>query len=127
MARYQIWDKISDVYTRGRDEKTGKSHFTATEWLERYPIFHLPGAVPVLEAGIYNGGFCGELSEMVRVCAASGADFSQAVTNEEKLAVIEAFEDGLTVANAAYVKDDTRIADALEDLVVLQMPDMEVN
>ena len=52
-----------------------------------------------------------------------GCDFSQCETKQDVLDAIEAFEDEMN--SAVVYSDETRIADALEDLVVLNMPDAE--
>ena len=49
---------------------------------------------------------------------------SSCTTDEDYLAAIEAFEDNPPVADAG-VSDQTRIADALEDMVALSLPDAE--
>ena len=54
----------------------------------------------------------------------AGCDFSSCTTDEDYLAAIEAFEDNPPVADAG-VSDQTRIADALEDMVALSLPDAE--
>ena len=54
----------------------------------------------------------------------AGCDFSSCTTDEDYLAAIEAFEDKPPMADAG-VSDQTRIADALEDMVALSLPDAE--
>ena len=51
-------------------------------------------------------------------------DFGPAAKPLDYLAAIEAFEDNPPVADAG-VSDQTRIADALEDMVALSLPDAE--
>lgn len=111
LKRYAIWDKESSVIT-----PVGEI-LTPQQWIERYPV---AGALTtVCSAGDINGGFFGVLSQMVLMYENEGADFSQATTDEEKLEVIEAFEDARNTPDPNAVDDNTRIADALEDLVVL--------
>ena len=111
LKRYAIWDKTSSVIT-----PVGEV-LTAAQWIERYPVAAM--LTTVCAAGDINGGFFGVLSQMKSVYEDQGADFSEATTDEEILEVIEAFEDAQAVADEDYVTDEARIADALEDLVVL--------
>ena len=85
--RYAIWNKQDMILT-----PIGEA-LTAEQWIERYPIAGVPTVTVVCAAGEINGGFFGTLGQMVQMYEAQGADFSEATTPEEKLAVIEAFED----------------------------------
>ena len=114
MARYSIWNKKTDVVT-----PIGEV-LKAEQWCNRYPWIAIETAVPVVASGFFNGGFCGELSQMKSICEAQGAIFEDGLTTEELLAAIEAWEDALAYASTGTVSDETRIADALEDMVVLQ-------
>lgn len=98
--RYAIWNRKDDIYTPGVDPKIqgltysnqfGTGHFTADEWLMLHPA--PPNAVIICSTGDYNGGFFGTLGSLVQIYEGLGADFSAAKTDEEKLDVIEAFED----------------------------------
>ena len=111
LKRYAIWDKTSDVITPSGEV------FTPEQWIERYPVAR--ALTTVCSAGEINGGYFGILSQMVQLYTEAGADFSGATTDEEKLEVIEAFEDARNEEAANYISDETRTADALEDLVVL--------
>jgi hypothetical protein len=114
LKRYAIWDKETEVIT-----PIGEI-LTPSEWMERYPV--AKKLTTVCSAGDINGGFFGVLSQMKLMYENEGADFSEATTDEEVLEVIEAFEDARN-EEAANIEpettDETRIADALEDLVVL--------
>lgn len=112
MARYKIWDKTSNVVT-----PIGEV-LTAEQWIQRYPI--AAQLTTVVADGDINGGFFGVLSQMRRMAEDAGADFSEATTDEQVLQVIEDFEDAQAEAAKNIVTDETRTADALEDLVVLQ-------
>lgn len=111
MARYAIWDKQTDVIT-----PIGEI-LSPVEWIERYPV--AARLTTVCAAGDVNGGFFGVLSQMKQMYENKGADFSNASTDEEVLEVIEAFEDEMNTPDPNYVSNETRTADALEDLVVL--------
>lgn len=132
MNRYQIWDKTSDVFTPGIDPNVkgltystaaGTARFTPAEWAARHPV--PPNAVVVIAAGDYNGGFMDTLNNMVQRYSMMGADFSNASTNEEKLAAIEAFEDAQNQAAANYVSTEERTAAALELLALNTLPDAD--
>ena len=87
MTKYAIWNKRDPILT-----PIGEV-LTAEEWIQRYPIAGVDSITVVCAAGEINGGFFGTLGQMVQMYEAQGADFSACATNEDKLAVIEAFED----------------------------------
>ena len=120
MKRYAIWNKKTDVVT-----PIGEV-LKAEQWLNRYPWIAIETAVPVVAHGFFNGGFCGELSQMKAICEAQGAEFADGLTAEELLEAIEAWEDSLASASTETVSDATRTADALEDLVLLQELQMDM-
>lgn len=118
MKRYAIWDKTSPVIV-----PTGKV-FTAEQWKEKYPAAALESITVVCAAGEINGGFFGTLGQMEQLYAAQGADFSACETAEDKLEVIEAFEDALNAPSDEPTTDE-RIAAALEYQVMASLPDEE--
>ena len=67
--------------------------FSAEQWIEKYPIAALDTITVVLAAGEINGALFATLGQMVERAQADGCDFSTCTTDEEKLLVIEAFED----------------------------------
>lgn len=87
MRKYAIWNKKDDIYT-----PSGRK-FTAKEWLDNYSWASHPDAVPVIANGILNGAFIGELSQMKSMCESQGCVFSEGLTNEEILEVIESWEE----------------------------------
>ena len=87
MKRYAIWDKQSPIIT-----PIGEV-LTAEQWISRYPVAGLASITVVCSAGEINGGFFGTLGQMVQMYEAQGCDFSACETAEEKLELIEAFED----------------------------------
>ena len=107
MARYAIWDKVSPVIT-----PTGKV-FTAEQWIARYPVAGVESIKVVCAGGEINGAFFGTLGQMVQMYEAQGADFSACVTNEDKLAVIEAFEDEMNKPSTEPTAEERQAA-ALE-------------
>lgn len=111
LKRYAIWNKTDNVIT-----PIGEV-LSPQEWIDRYPVADT--LTTVCASGDINGGFFGVLSQMKSSYEDMGADFSDAETGEEILQVIEDFEDAQQEAQKGYVSDETRTADALEDLVVL--------
>ena len=87
MKRYEIWDKITPIIT-----PIGEV-LTPEEWFFRYPIAGLANVVVICAAGEINGGIFDTLGQLVMRYEAEGCDFSACLTNEDKLAAIEAFED----------------------------------
>lgn len=85
--KYQIWDKISNIYT-----PSGKM-FTPAEWIEMYGWINMPGAVPVISTGRINGKFSGELHEMKEMYEGRGCIFTEDMTNEQILEAMEAFDE----------------------------------
>lgn len=117
LKRYGIWDKTSPVITPSGEV------FTAAEWKVRYPAAALNNIVVVCGAGEINGSFFGTLGQMVQMYEAMGADFSEAITNIEKLEVIEAFEDARnTPVDTGESTPEERIAAALEYANLLNSP-----
>lgn len=116
MNRYAIWDKTSPVIV-----PTGKV-FTAAEWMDKYPAARLENVTVVCSAGEVNGGFFGTLGQMVQMYAAQGADFTGCTTAQEKLAVIEAFEDAMN-APSTDPSAEERTAAALEFIAMSSLPD----
>lgn len=123
MKRYKLWDKASDIYTPGRDE-TGKSHFTATEWADRYPWIKLPGAKMIITGGDgspINGGAALEFYATKERYKRMGANITEGMTDDEILQAIEDFED--SPPSAGEPSAEERTAAALEFLAMMSLPD----
>lgn len=116
MARYQIWNKKDNVIT-----PIGEV-LTPQQWIERYPMANVVDLV--IGGGTINGSVCMEYTQTIDTYRQMGCDFSKCVSKQDHLDAIEAFEDEQNTPTS-IVTDETRIADALEDLVVLNMPDAE--
>ena len=116
MKRYAIWDKQSPIIT-----PIGEV-LTAEKWIERYPVAGVQSITVVCGAGEINGAFFGTLGQMVQMYSEQGADFSACTTDEEKLEVIEAFEDAMNTPSDEPTTDE-RIAAALEYQVMASLPD----
>lgn len=119
-TKYQIWDKNSNIYTPVGEE------LSPEDWISRYQWIKLPNTVPVVAAGLFNGAFIGELNEMRMMYEQQGADFSECLTGEEILEVIEAFERKINEPSSAIPSAEERIAAALEYQVMLSLPDEEI-
>ena len=117
--RYTIWDKKSIVITP--DGKVWDSE----QWKEKHPVAGLDNITVVCAAGEINGAFFGTLGQMVQMYTTQGADFSACTTYEEKLEVIEAFEDAMNAPSTDPTTDE-RIAAALEYQVMASLPDETV-
>ena len=85
--KYAIWNKKDVVLT-----PIGEV-LTPEQWIERYPIAGLESITVICASGEINGAFFGTLGSLVETYEKQGADFSNCETAEEKLAIIEAFED----------------------------------
>ena len=126
MRKYAIWDKRTPVIT-----PIGEV-LTPEEWIGRYPVAGLDSITVVCSAGEINGGFFGTLGQMVQMYEAQGADFSACETNEDKLAVIEAFEDARndtsgTVSNEELTATSlASIASSMEYQNMLTLDTVEV-
>ena len=127
MKRYAIWNKKDIILT-----PIGEV-LTAEQWIQRYPIAGVDSITVVCAAGEINGAFFGTLGQMVNMFTNMGCDFFDCVTDEEKLAAIEAFEDAKEAearaaaeAAANAITTEERIAAALEAQVLMSMPDEEV-
>lgn len=107
MKRYAIWNKKDPIIT-----PIGEV-LTAEQWVSRYPVAGIASITVVCAAGEINGGFFSTLGQMVQMYEAQGADFSEATTAEDKLAVIEAFEDAMNAPSTAPSAEERQAA-ALE-------------
>ena len=107
MKRYAIWDKQSPIITPSGEV------LTAEQWIQRYPVAGVPSITVVCGAGEINGAFFGTLGQMVQMYEAQGADFSECETDEDKLVVIEAFEDAMNAPSTEPTVEE-RQATALE-------------
>ena len=107
MKRYAIWNKKDPIIT-----PIGEV-LTAEQWIARYPVAGVPSIIVVCGAGEINGAFFGTLGQMCQMYEAQGADFSACETAEDKLMVIEAFEDAMNAPSTDPTPEE-RQAQALE-------------
>lgn len=129
MKRYAIWNKKDNIIT-----PVGEI-LTPDEWIARHPA--AGGNVTVLcSPGEVNGGYFGILSSLVVDYEAEGCDFSACTTDEEKLAVIEAFDDARAAKIAEEIAQEkvnsavqadalASIAASLEYQNLMTLPDVE--
>lgn len=87
MKKYAIWNKKDNILT-----PIGEV-LTPEQWIERYPIAGVESITVLCAGGEINGAFFGTLGSMVELYEKQGVDFSACKTAEEKLAVIEAFDE----------------------------------
>ena len=113
--RYQIWDKVSNVYT------PSGNMYTAEEWINKYKWINIPGMVPVMSAGNINGAMIADLASMKKNAIAQGCTFTDSMTDEQVLETIEAWENQKSEEAkiaaqeaAATPSADERIAAAME-------------
>lgn len=116
MSKYAIWNKKDQIIT-----PIGEI-LTAEQWIERYPVAGLPSITVVCSAGEINGGFFGTLGQMVQMYETQGADFAACETDEDKLAVIEAFEDEMNKPSTEPSTEE-RTAAALEFIAMSSLSD----
>jgi len=121
MKRYAIWDKMSPIIT-----PIGE-FLSPEQWIERYPAAGIESITVVCSAGEINGGIFATLGQMIQNAEAAGCDFSDCVTDLEKLQRIEDFEDEMnTPVENLEPTPEERTAAALEFMAMASMPDMEV-
>lgn len=131
MKRYAIWNKKDPIITPKGEV------LTAEQWIERYPVAGLDSVTVLCGPGEVNGELFATLGQVVGRYEQAGADFSACTTDEEKLAVIEAFDDAREAAEAeaaaeAKANEEMQadslasIAASLEYQNMLTLPDTEV-
>ena len=103
--KYAIWDKTSNIYTPSGEE------FTAEQWKERYKWAKIPTVKCIVSGGVFNGGFMAELEEFRNYYIKQGAPITAAMTDEEVLAAVEAWEERVVEEEPTA---EERIAAALE-------------
>ena len=130
MKRYAIWNKQDPIITPAGEM------FTAEQWMARYPIAALSSVTVLCAPGEINGAIFATLGTVVQQYENEGCDFSACTTAEEKLQVIEDFEDAKRAeaaqkAEAARLEKEMRnislasIAASMEYQNMLTLEDME--
>lgn len=113
--KYQIWDKVTDVYTPSGDV------YTPEQWVTRWPIARRPGVKLVISTGDYNGGFCMPFNDMKAHYKRMGVVITDDMTDDEVLTAIEEFEANPPGSGEPSVEE--RTAAALEYLAMNSLPD----
>lgn len=127
MKKYAIWNKKDVILT-----PIGEV-LTAEKWIERYPIAGLDSITVVCAGGEINGAFFGTLGQMVDIYTKQGCDFSKCTSAQDKLDLIEAFEDKVNAdaVNAAVSNEEVTatslasIAASLEYQNMMTLDDVE--
>ena len=135
MRRYAIWNKTDDIIT------PSGAVFTAEQWKEKYPVAKLDKITIVCSAGELNGSFFGTLGSMINRYKSEGVDFSACKTDEEKLALIELYDENKAAEMKAKAEEEAitkamneeltatslaSIAASLDYQNMLTLEDMEV-
>lgn len=97
LKKYAIWNKKDDILTVTGDI------YTAEQWIEKHPIAKLDSITVLCAAGELNGALFETLGNLTRRYEGLGCDFSNCVTDEDKLNVIEAFEEAEEIARAERI------------------------
>ena len=118
MARYQIWDKTSNIYTLVGEV------LTPEQWIDRYSWANIPGVKMIIGGGAINGTVAMEFDTTKEMYEKMGCDFSACETDQEVLDAIEAFEDDPPVSDEPSTEE--RTAAALEFLALSSLPDEEI-
>ena len=105
MKRFAIWDKVSPIIT-----PIGEV-LSADQWKARYPVAQLDSITVICAAGEINGAIFDTLGAMTQRYEAQGVDFSACATNEEKLALIEAYEDEMEAIAQAKAASEASTAE----------------
>lgn len=108
--KYAIWNKSDRILT-----PIGEV-LTAEQWIERYPVAGVESITVVCAGGEINGAFFGTLGSMVDHYEKMGCDFSACETDQDKLDVIEAFEEAAATANATVISNEELTATSLASI-----------
>lgn len=119
-GKYALWDKKTNIIT-----PIG-TVFTPEEWMEKYPVAKIMDIV--CGGGTINGSIFGIYDQIVEMYEEQGCNYDGCETKEDYIDRINEFvysaEHVLPPADyIPEVDSQTRIADALEDLVALQLAD----
>ena len=112
--KYQIWDKKSKIIT------PNMRIFSPEEWIINHPACGIDEVKTVRGGGVINGNVCYEFNSMVDSYAKRGCNFSSCIEDQDYLDAIEEFENEQEAIASVPMSDETRIANALEDMVVMQ-------
>ena len=97
--RYAIWNKKDLICT------PSGAVYTAEQWIDKFPVAGLENITVICGAGEINGSIFATLGQKVAEYERYGCDFSECKTAEEKLAVMEAFDDEREKAEAEAAEE----------------------
>ena len=106
--KYAIWNKKDTVITPSGHV------FSPEQWIERYPVAGVEHITVVCSASEINGAFFGTLGQLVEQYEQFGCDFSACATAEDKIAVINEFEQHR--GEATQVVEEDPVADSLASI-----------
>lgn len=118
MSRYQIWDKVSDIYT------PSGAHFSADEWADRYSWIKIPGSKMIITAPPINGGVVLEWNATISQYKRLGAAITDDMTEEQVLDAIEDFENNPPGSDKPSIEE--RTAAALEFIALSNIPNQNI-
>ncbi len=126
MARYALWDKVSDIYTPGVDASTGKAVWTADDYIMyKAPWAGQDNVRIVVSGGNINGAMFMDYDSLIEMAVKQGFTYDEEATEDEVLAALEEYEDSVAEENSSTVTTNERIAAALEYLAISSMEDEE--
>lgn len=102
MSKYVIWDKKSDIYTLGADDKTGKMHWTAEEYISsKAPWAANPNANVIVGGGSINGLIFLAYDVVLEQYMVNGMTVPSDATPQEVVILMEQFEKDQIAAQQA--------------------------
>lgn len=88
MAKYDIWDKKSDIYAN-----YGKKYWTAKDFIEQEaPWAGLPNAKVIISAGPINGAFFENFYERVEFYRSQGVEITEIMSDKDVLNAMEEYD-----------------------------------
>ena len=93
MAKYIIWDKLSDIYTSLPHHISGKTHWTAAEYIaEVAPWAGLPEAKVIVSGGVINGSIFEDFYGRVEFYKNQGVEIADGMSDNDILALMEDYD-----------------------------------
>lgn len=127
MKKYKIWDKKTNILT-----PIGEI-LTPEQWIQRHPIAGIENITVICAGGEINGAIFDTLSNLVEKYEDAGLDFSSCHTDEDKISLIEDYENQKRKALREEISNEeltatslASIAASLEYQNMLTLDDVEV-
>ena len=93
MAKYEIWDKKIAIVTTVPDYRTGKTRYTAQEYIDEKAAWAgLPDAKVIISGGKVNGAVFEAFDERVAFYRSQGVEITDSMTDREVLDAMEAYD-----------------------------------